>query len=549
MADSQYIFDYLNDVWDLLPESDRIIFGETWKAYEQTYGYVWMQQFEIDLANTITNLPLYNIKRWLQHTFDATTQLNLTASYTSPQGLAPSVDLQDRYLIKFSIDGGTPIEYDLRGAVPATTFLFEIVNIINADFGGKIASAVDNNQLLKITSLTSGPTSSIEFLAVSDATKDATAIVLGLDPMSQIPFKIPQFPYAYQLGESDIVHIPTLQDTIHDELVTVLLTENVDYQIAFGTAVIMFAAIPPTMMWAKDTLCNLETPYNNFGYLMGFYDKNTPAYLKAVEGLWFAYWTGPRPENIKRSLYLLFGLPTASKDGTVTSVTMTTIALSYTDGTSESFQIPPNLDAIVVAGQAVVKFQPLVSGINVYDKINYPGFLEKEVGRPAVQPFLTQFASRGTDPNTDESKALTLLEQTTYLPQINVNAFISSTINLANVQTFLKTIQPRSRTYLLQVLIGIFKDQLFLSEEGLTPLTTPSWPNGEPALGLNISFDATSNVDWNNNTMGNQDTWDEAESNPYTYLTIDDSMIQFGDFGAIDVYQGVLLIDSFTIEG
>lgn len=546
---SEYIFDYLNDVWDLLPESDRVIFGETWKAYEQTYGYTWMQQFEIDLANTITNLPLYNIKRWLQHEFDSTTQLNLAATFTSSMSIAPSVDLEDRYLIKFSIDGETPIEVDLQGSVPATTYLFEIVNKINVAQGATVAFAIDSNQLLEIKSSTQGPTSSIEFFPASDPTKDASAIVLGLDPVSQLPLKFPTFPYAYQLGETDIVHIPTLQNTIHYGQITTLLTENVDFQIEFGTGIIIFAEIPPQFMWAPDTLCNLETPYNNFGYLMGIYDTNTTDYLKEVKGLWYAYWTGPRPENIKTCLYLLFGLPTASEDGTVTAVTDTTISLAYTDATTETFNIPPNLTAIVVAGQAVTQFQPLVSGINVYDKINYPGFLAAEAGRPAVQPFLTQFATRGSNPDTDESMALNILEETTYLPQINVNAFISPTINVTNVQTFLRSIQPKSRTYLLQILIGLFQDLLFLSDEGATPLTTDNWPNGQPALGLNISFDATYNIDWNLNTMGNQSTWDEAEDNPYTYLTLDDMTIKFGDFAQIDVYQSAVLIDSFTLEG
>lgn len=547
MADSQYIFDYLNDVWDLLPEQDRIRFGETWKAYEQTYGYVWMQQFETDMGNTIKYLPLYNIKRWLQHEFDSTTQVLMAATFTSNQDFSQGINLSNRYLIRLAIDGGGQIEVDLRGANPAATTLAEMVSNINEALAATIAKAISNNALLQLTSTTKGPMSSISFYAASDPTKDANAIIFGLDPITQLPLTVPKLPYAYQLGEIDIVGIPSLQDTIHDELVTTLLQENIDYSIEFGTAIISFAAIPPAFMWAKDTLVNFETPYNNFGYLMGIYDTNTPAYLKSVQGLWYAFWTGPRPENIRRSLYLLFGLPTASQAGTVTAVTLTTITVTYVDNTTETFTIPTNLSAIVTIGQTLTQYQPLVSGINVYDKINYPGFLRKEAGRPGVQPFLTQYATRGSGPNTDETMALTMLEQNTYLPQINVDAFISPNINLMNVQTFLRNLQPRSRTYLLQVLVGTFLDQLSLQDEGLTGHVTGAWPNGRPALGLDISFDATTNVDWNNNTMGDQDEWDDAENNPYTDMVLDDNTIGFGDFGSVEVYQASVLIDTFNL--
>lgn len=549
MANSDYIFDYLNDVWDLLPEQDRIRFGETWKAYEQTYGYVWMQQFESDMGNGVKFLPLYNIKRWLQHIFDDTTQLNLAATFTSPQDFGLGINLSNRYLIKLSIDAGTPVQIDLRGVNPSNTTLAEIVANINVGSGQAIAKTAAQDQLLQLTSLTTGPTSSFRFYPATDSTKDASAIILGLDPATQLPITYPKFPYAYQLGEGSIVGIPTLQDKVHDELVEMELIEGVDYEIEFGTGVISFASVAPESMWAKDTLLNYETPYNNFGYLMNIYDRNTAQYLKAVKGLWFAFWTGPRPENIRRSLYLLFGLPTASKDGTVTDVTTTEIELTYTDTSTETFEIPADLAALVAIGDTVTQFQPLVSGIRVYDKINYPGFLTREVGRPGVAPFLTQDASRGTGADTDETRALRILEENTYLPQIDVSAFISQDIKLSNVRTFLTNIQPRSRTYLLQILVGNFLDQIGLLDEGTTGTVTDQYPNGLPSLGLSVNFDATSNVDWNSNTMGNQDQWDEAEDNLYTYLVLDDSTIGFGDYGLVEVYHGVTLVDSFSLEG
>lgn len=622
MADdnSLYIFDYLNDVWSLLSEQDQNRFAETWKGYEQTYGDIWMSQFQSDLANTIQYLPLYDIKRWLQHLFvdfyigtlesgntlvtgiystealdqgiDVTgvgipagatiaaiiddntiqlslpattdgattltfegitvTQVLLSATFTSIQDFSEGIDLSTNYLVNLSADEGSPVEIDLRGAVPSSTTLAEIVSKLNVGLEDNVASATDSNQLLQLKSTTVGPQSSFTFYPASNPDLDANGIVFGLD-VQNLPLTVPEFPYAYQLQEADIVGIPTMQDTIHDDLIETLLTETTNYQVSFGSAIISFAEPPPPAMWAKNTLCNFETPYNNFGYLMGIYAPNTASYLKAVQGLWFAFWNGPSPENIKRSLYLLFGLPTASKPGSVTSVTDSTITLLYTDNSTESFTIPSGLIAVVAIGDTVNQYEPLVSGISVFDKINRPGFLADLIGRPAVQPFLTQFATRGLGPDTDETRALTLLEQNTYLPQIDVNAFISPNISISNVETFLNNINPKSRTYLLQVIVGIFNDPINVSDGDLGTDDDPgagvTFPTMYPPLSYNIDFDATSNVDWNGNTMGNLAVWEDAETNPLTGLTLDDCGMCLGDFAFIEVYESAVLIDSFSIEG
>lgn len=549
MADSQYIFNYLNDVWDLLPEQDRVRFAETWKAYEQTYGYLWMQQFDSDLANTVARLPVYNILRWLKHTFNASTKIDRAATFRSAQDLSLGIDLSARYLIRMSVDGGPVTEIDLRGVIPGATTIFEIVDRINLVMGQKIVAPVADNQLIQFTSLTTGPGSSFTFYPATVPANDASALILGLDPDLDLPKTIPKFPYEYLLADKFMVGIPVLQDRIHDELVGTRLTQNADFDIEVNTGIISFAEEPPEVLWAKDTLMNYETPYNNFGYLLDIYAANSPDYLKAVKGLWFAFWSGPRPEYIRRSLVLLFGLPSATKAGVVTSLNTSQATLTYTDGSTETFTLPDDLEWVVYEGKSVEQFEPLTTGVKVFDKVNYPGFLRQEIGRPAVQPFLTQHATRGEDPETDESKALRLLEENTYLPQINVNAFISPNISLSNVRSFLNNIQPQSRSYLFQVLVGVFREALPLKDEGLTGTVTSKWPNGRPSLGFDISFDTTPNLDWNNNTMGNEDTWEEAEDNPFTSLVLDDEVLLFGEFGLVEVYQAAVLIDSFSIEG
>jgi hypothetical protein len=582
------LFGFINDLYNLLPEIDRIRFGELWTAYEQTYGDVWTRLLQSQLSSVISTLPLYNIQRWLQHEFDTTTQVNLRATYTTNQDVSQGLNFLNRYLIRFSVDGGPQIEVNLTGANPASTTSAEIISKINTAAGFTFATLVVDNALIQFSSPTSGPTSSITFYPASVPTADASGIVLGLDP-ADLPETFPEFPYAYALVDSDIASIPTLQDKIRVESVTVTLTQNVDYAVSSG--IIMFAEQPAiTMnlpvaagpgtvtavgnsqivitytsmivetytipsnssslvsvgqtvienqplvaiyMWAQNTLYNFETPYNNYGYLMNYYAPNSSQYLKAVQGLWFAYWTGPSPKNIENSLYLLFGLPTASYAGVVSSVTPTTITLAYNNGLTESFTIPPNLLALVGPGDPVNQYQPLVTGITVLDKVNSPGFLAREVGRTGIQQFLTQYATRGTGPNTDETKALKTVEQNTYLPQIDVNAFITTNINLGNVRTFLTNMQPKSRTFLFQVLVGTFDDQLIMEE----------------VLAQNISFDVTPNVDYNPNTYAQQSDLTDAETDPNTGIILDSEAFTLVDYLSIDIYNHAVFIETLHVEG
>lgn len=545
---ADYIFDYLDDIWGLLPEADRVRFAETWKAYEQTYGDVWMQMIERQMGVNIDYLPLYNVRRWNRHTFNEDTQILRSASYRSPQDLSAGINLVSRYLIRLSVNGGPQVEVDLRGTNPASTSLSEIIGKVNQALGETVAFAVESNQLLEFRSSIQGPTSSIEFFPASNSVRDASEIILGLDPAEDLPAAFPRFPYEYLLDDRFIVSVPDMQDKIHDELVETRLVQGTDYAIEFGTGVISFAAAPPEMMWAKDTLYNKETPYNNYGFLLGIYDRNTENYLKAIKGLWYAFWTGPRPENIRRSLYLLFGLPTASQAGVVTAVSDTAVSVQYTDGSSESFAVPSGLAPAVTLNQTLTRFQPLVTGIKVYDKVNYPGFVTREVGRFGIQPFLTEQATTGVDPDTDESRALRMLEENTYLPQIDVATFISPDISLRNVRTFLSTLQPKSRTFLFQILIGVFRDLVTVKDEGARSVTSPTFPNGLPSLIFDIDFDATPNVDWHNNLDCEQSEREEAELNDYSPLMLDEGFAM-GDRILVDVYQAASPIDSFSVEG
>lgn len=525
MSSPQYL-DYLGTVWDYLSEADKQRFGELWQAYEQVTASVYQNFSEVGLNIAVKNLVQYNTERWLPYTFNDANFVVKPAVFTSSQDLSQSINLSSRYMVKLSTDSGTPLEVDLRGANPSNTTIFEIITKINAAFGFPFARAVTNDSLLQLVSATLGPTSSISFFETTDPSLDACEFVLGL-LQSSLPITVPEFPWAYELPYSLVWDIPELRDFIRDESVTVNMVSGVDYIIEREFGDIRFKAQPLENMWAKRTLFNEETPWNNFGFLMDIYQPNKPSYLSVVQGLWFAFWNGPKPDNLRKSLYLLFGLPTAQETSIVTSIAPT-IETTSAAGVIRQFDIPSGLHAIVVVGQTVTRYQPLVDGIDVFDKINHPGFVNEEVSRAGIQRFLTQYASRGTG-DTDETKALTMLEEHTFLPQISVDAFISPDIDLAAVEIFLNGIKPLNKAYLFQIIVGTFRDELVFGER----------------LGFDIGIDVTPNVD------GNQTTWDEA-SDLLSYETADDQAldldsdgVSFGEDVGIDVYQGVTLIDSF----
>jgi hypothetical protein len=534
MTTANWMFGYLNDFYDLLPEDDSNSFAEVWQAYVRIYGDFWAQTIDRDASTSIQYMPLYNTQRWRPYELDSTTAVAFSATYQTLTDLSQGVNLVTKYLFRFAIDGGSPIQVNLQGYNPASTLPTEIVATINAAAGFTFAKLVLGNSLILLTSSTSGPNSSIQFLQATSLPADAGSLITGLDLIDNASLTFPTFPYTYQLGDTAIASIPALQDKIHDELVAVSLTEGANYSIQLGTGIISFAATPPAIVWAKNTLVNYEVPYNNFGYLMNIYDSNTAQYQETVQGLWYAFWTGPRPENIRRSLYLLFGLPVAGRVGTVTSQNSTTITLTYTDTTTETFNIPSQLVSIVTNGEAVTQFQPLVSGISVLDKISQPGWVATDIGRYGIQYLLTENATRGLDPNTDESRALKTIEQNAYLPQIDVNAFAGSNVNLANVKSFLGNMQPKSRTFLFQVLVATLQEQLTIEE----------------AFALGITIDVTSNTDSNPNTWAQESDLTDAETDPATGICLDTEVIKMVETALINVYNSSdILIDTYTLEG
>lgn len=84
------------------------------------------------------------------------------AVITGEADLLTPVDLSERRNIRIAVDGGRPMNIDVVGAAPATTFLDEIVAAINALFPGLAAATEDDR--LQLTSPTTGEESRLAVL-------------------------------------------------------------------------------------------------------------------------------------------------------------------------------------------------------------------------------------------------------------------------------------------------------------------------------------------------------------------------------------------------
>ena len=527
MGSRQY-FDFLGTVWSLLPEEDQGRLGELWQGYEQVFAAVYQKFAENYLNRNIHDLEAFSTERWLPYKLNADNLLDQAATLTSVQDISQGVDLSVKKMLKFAIDGGTPVEVELFGDIPTRVTIGEIISIINSASGFQFSRAIFDNSILQLVSPTTGPDSKIEIFPTTIPEANACEYVLGIMPQ-ELPRSYPEMRYPYRLPYANVTSIPELQDKVIDEKVSLVLTEGVDYKIS-GTT-IAFKATPPENLWARRTLIDEENPWNNYGFLMDIYETNTPAYTNVLRGLWLAFWTGSKPANVRRALYLLFGLPVAAESCTVTSVTATTIeTLSREGGISRSFDIPSELVPIVAVGDLLSAFDPLVDGIEVFDKINRPGFIKDEIGRAGIQRFLTENATTGTSPDTDESKALTMLEEHTFLPQISVNAFVTPNINMSNVRTFLDAIKPLPKTYLFQVIIGSFRDPMVFGER----------------LSSSLDIDLTPNRDQNQTTDMDPATLLAYETSDNEGLDLDPHGILLQETVEVEVRSFGVLIDTFT---
>jgi hypothetical protein len=530
MASRQYL-EYLGTVWDSLSDDDKQRMGETWEAYEQIAASIAQKYLEDELNLTLQDLQENTTERWLPYAFNSTNFLSRQATILSTQEISSGVNLSEKRRLRFTIDGASTFEVDVQGKDPFRSTIQEVLDTLNLataqlyqGSGVVFAAGEFENTVIRLTSPTSGVNSSIELLPTLNPLLNASDILLGIYT-TDLPKVFPEFRYAFTGPYKTIRSVPLLQDAVRDESITISLVEGIDYVVEDG-GILNFSELPPVALWARRTMMDEETPWNNFGYFMDIYQKNSGQYVGVLQGLWYAFWNGPRPINVKRSLYLLFGLPTAPGPGTISALSSNLVELTLDAGTVVYYTVPGGLEPLQVVGERVEKFDPLVTGIEVFDKVNYPGFIESEVGITGIKRFMLDEASLD-----DTTKAMRMLEEHTFLPQISVNAFVNQSINLKNVKTFLNTVKPKASAYLFQIILGAFKDLLAARDRIAY----------EPDIDLTPSLDL------------NETTW-QKPSTLLLYETVDNPSLGMdldgvapGDRLEIEVRSNGELIDSFGV--
>lgn len=357
---------------------------------------------------------------------------------------------------------------------------------------------------------------------------------------TDVVYSINAFPHGVKVSKQ-IVSIPTLRNTI--DAADFALVEGVDYIVADGILSCRTAFPLSTLgpadtrsrqTWAETTKVNKETPYRNFGVLIDFYRQNSEAYKLALQGLWYTFWTGSTPGNLRRGLHILLGLPFAKRAGTVTKVDTTAALIDVTDprGQIITYTIPTGLDPVVTVGETVNRFDSLTTGVSIIDRNNQPGFVEDLLGRAGVARFLTDRATRGPG-DTDETKALKLLENHLFLPQVLVEAVVQR-VNVVEMVTFLNNMKPSWTEYIFS----------FSSDASEGMAFSEDTPPIELAMDLTTTV---SNNQWNqseefNNFLVNDDTGEVLAGGTQLTGNFRDLTV---DFAALGVDEG----DTLRIKG
>lgn len=193
------------------------------------------------------------------------------------------------------------------------------------------------------------------------------------------------------------------------------------------------------------------------------------------------------------------------------------VEILHSDGQVRAYALPDQLLWEVQVGDFVEKFQPLVNGIDIFDKTNFPGFVRTELGRDSLNIFALDDAIRGTGEDTDETKALKLLEEHTFLPQINVNAFVRPNINVGSILTFLRNIKPLHKAFYFQIIVAVFNESITFKER----------------FGLAWDFEVTPNLEINQANTSTPATREAYEGTDNPPLDLDSEDLYFFERGSL----------------
>lgn len=151
-------------------------------------------------------------------------------------------------------------------------------------------------------------------------------------------------------------------------------------------------------------------------------------------------------------------------DGTFTGSEQVTVAgapatlvLRNDRGQDVPITIPLGVAPTVAVGDSVTAFQPLSTGVQIYDKVNDPGFLTTRVGIQGIARYFVPGITAA-----EQAMALVFLEQHLFLPTINVNA-VQGVVNVDEIENFLDILKPSWTNYIFGF-ESIFEESLSFGE-------------------------------------------------------------------------------------
>lgn len=206
-----------------------------------------------------------------------------------------------------------------------------------------------------------------------------------------------------------VVDLPALQEHVVIEDDEATLRRNVDFFLEDyrGAAAVRFVAdvdggpdiweglVPPDRLWAEYTYIDNNPGIEaNFGIPAEFTLDDLAGlsgdvdYLSAVRGLWYAFFNGPKPDNIRVGAQIFLALPFAQEAGIIEEIRTDfspsngrilvrdeanqEIVRAYTYPAVLELEINPNTGQRYAVGDAVAQFAPLVEGVEVIDYIKNP---------------------------------------------------------------------------------------------------------------------------------------------------------------------------------
>lgn len=190
--------------------------------------------------------------------------------------------------------------------------------------------------------------------------------------------------------------IPTLSTTVGPS--GRVLVEGADFALADGF-IGFFSPTPRqhlegvSFFFAPEVHLDEEIAYHTFGFPIGFRRETSEQYVRGLQALYFALWSGPARFNMETGIAVILGLP-FSTPGVVTSVGRVTAGWEVTvEGVrgTYSYQIPDPFKPNVVRGQQV-GFQALSDMTRVIDYVSNPEFIEFIGLKPRLDQFHTFFA-------------------------------------------------------------------------------------------------------------------------------------------------------------